>query len=426
MEIRSNAESRVLRSKGRTSTNRATAIFFALVYPFGALLLAFRNRRSPISWRALWFFVIYFGFTMVISNEKMDAFRYKEVFLEWAKSNTSLYKVIGLLYSKNSEYLDIVEPMISFIVSRFTVMPMFLFAAYGLVFGYFYAKNIWFLLDRIESRIKPSVYIYLFTFAFIIGFWQINGFRMWTAAHVFFFGAIRYIMNSDRKGILVASLSILFHFSFILPVLILVGFFLYKIKPVFAYWFYIASFVFAEINLGQVQGSLLSFLPEIFHGKVQEYTNYEYFDVRQGELEHRNWRFFIYNEIVKYVSLFYLSLIYFKGKSFLKSNKQLIYLFSFALLFIAIANFASSVPSGARFRLVGYLFAFFLIILYKQSTRKTTFTNLTNPIITVFLLLFCLGMLNTSFLTSNIMLYLGNPVAYFVTGIEVPISSFIE
>ena len=65
---------------------------------------------------------------------------------------------------------------------------------------------------------KKSAVIYFAVFVIVLGFWKISGFRMWTAAHIFFFGASQYFLDNKKSGILIAAVSVLFHFSYMFPV----------------------------------------------------------------------------------------------------------------------------------------------------------------------------------------------------------------
>jgi hypothetical protein len=66
----------------------------------------------------------------------------------------------------------------------------------------------------------------------IVPFWDINGVRMYTAAHAFFYGLLIYSFKKRNEGVLIAASSILIHFSFIFPVFMLLIGMLIKSKNV--------------------------------------------------------------------------------------------------------------------------------------------------------------------------------------------------
>ena len=55
-------------------------------------------------------------------------------------------KNINVYEEGERDSIDFVEPLISTIVSSFTSNYKILFAIYGLIFGFFYSRNIWILL----------------------------------------------------------------------------------------------------------------------------------------------------------------------------------------------------------------------------------------------------------------------------------------
>jgi len=179
-----------------------------LIHPLTAVVTAFANYRSSFAKNIVWLFVAFYGFTMVISDEGMDANRYRDDFLTLTKTEITAKSFVGMLYQEDSQYVDVAQPLISLLVSRLTNDPRILFAVFGLIFGYFYSRNIWFLLDRSGKGVKGSSLIYLLTFAIVIGFWSISGFRMWTAAHIFFFGSAKYFFENKKTGILISATSV--------------------------------------------------------------------------------------------------------------------------------------------------------------------------------------------------------------------------
>ena len=130
----------------RKSLMSAWILFF--INPFSATIIAFVNYRSAFAKNILWLFVVYYGFTIVISDEGMDANRYRNNFIALTSNKISAKDFVDLLYQEETEYVDVAQPLITFFVSRLTKDPRILFAVFGLVFGYFYSRNIWFLLER--------------------------------------------------------------------------------------------------------------------------------------------------------------------------------------------------------------------------------------------------------------------------------------
>ena len=203
---------------------RSTVVSLALFLfmPFLALLRVFFYYKLPETKNVIWLFTIFYGLTFVIIGGGKDAARYKNDFVKLAEDpHITFEEFTGYLYNEDTRYVDIAQPLISFIVSRFTNSPKYLFATFGLVFGFFYSRNINYLLLRVRQRMKPEAIPFIVLFALLVAIWQINGFRFWTAAHVFIYGIFNLNDGKKVKGILFSTLSLLVHFSFVLPLIVL-------------------------------------------------------------------------------------------------------------------------------------------------------------------------------------------------------------
>jgi len=381
-----------------------------LIHPVSALILAFLNYKSSYAKNFLWIFVAYYGFTMVISDVEMDANRYRDSFIALAESPVTAQNFISLLYQEDANFVDAVQPLITFLVSIFTNDYRVLFAIFGLVFGYFYSRNIWFLLERSGSRVKSSSCIFIFIFIIVIGFWQINGFRMWTAAHVFFFGAIQYLIDNKKKGIIIAAFSVFFHFSFILPVGLLLFFTVLPKKIDWFFWFFIITFFISELNVRMLTETLADLLPGVFVQRINSYTSDVYMEAVSDDLQTRNWRFHFYSQSIKWVATGFLGVIYFFGKKFIKENRNYNILFCYTIFFMAVVNLVSQVPSVNRFYLVVYLFVFAFIFLYLQHAPTFYLKRAILLISFPLLIFYSLGMINISFMTIGMITLIGNPI----------------
>jgi hypothetical protein len=185
-------------------------------------------------------------------------------------------------------------------------------------------------------------------FAFVIGFWQLNGIRMWTAAHIFFFGASQYLFDNKKRELLIAAGSVLVHYSFMLPVGLLVAFTLLQNRLNLYFLFYVTTFFIAELDLAFIRENLLAILPEAFHHRVMGYTSEGYAESLMGRT--RTWHVAYYGMALRWVIIVFLGLVYYKVTSVLKNpNQSLQRLLGFSFLFLGVANIFSVVPSGGRF-----------------------------------------------------------------------------
>jgi hypothetical protein len=406
--------------------SRLTIIALFLLSPFVALLLAMKRYKAGWAKNVAWFFVVFYGFTFVILSEGFDSSRYRDALVEMHQMDLTLRNFSTLLYSDETRYVDVVQPVTTFIISRFTDNYRVLFAVFGLIFGYFYSRNIWFLIDRAEPYLKKENIVIIITFAFLIGFWSMNGIRMWTAAHIFFFGSVKYLVDSDKKGIAIAAGSILMHYSFMLPVALLIGYYFLQNRIHLYYIFFIGSFFVSEIDIGFVREMMLVVLPEAFHGRVQNYASDAVYDRWSTRESTRNWYISYYRVGLKWFIISMLSIAYFTDLNKIKASGQLFSLLCFTFLFLGVANLAGMIPSGGRFGSVASLFAVAFIFLYFQNIEYPDFTRRLQVIWLPVLAFYCIIALRVGMDTIGILAVLGNPIIALFGNVEMAVIEILK
>ncbi len=357
------------------SDNKGALLLF-LMSPFLAMIVSVRYAKQKWSKNIFLLFCVFFGYTMVVistgTDGGSDSVRYKNWFIALAKENVSNDNFFELLYSggesDENSYLDVIQPLVSFIVSRLTDNYHFLFAAFALIYGYFYSRNVWYLLERIKSGQSFLITLFIAAFILICPIWSINGFRFWTAAQIFLYGAIPYLVEGRKRNLLVASLSILAHFTFILPVAVLFFYVFLGNKKMLLFAFFIITSFIQEFNVGNVNTALKS-LPAVFQGKVKTYASDENDD--EAVIIAQNW-YIKYNGLfLKIICYAFVIAFYYRGDAVFRKNRSLLNLFCFTMLFYGFANIANLLPQGVRFYNIGNLLAFFLIIYYIVNYKKT-------------------------------------------------------
>ena len=381
-----------------------------LVWPFLAFLSAFFHYKKPWTKNIVWLFIIYFGFTFVISGEGFDANRYREWFLLMAKQDISFDNLVSLLYMPGTRYVDIAQPIVTFLLSCLTDDSRILFAVFGLILGYFYSRNIWYLLEHAGFNIHIYTLPLIITFALLIGFWQINGFRFWTAAHIYLFGVLPYLIEEDRKKLWVAGLSVFFHFSFLLPVAVFFTYALVGKRIHFFFCFFILSFFVYKIDFHIIRNISL-YLPEVFQERSNMYLNYKYAANIAMDNATRNWYARYYMDILQMVLTALVVFTYF-NIIFLKTKKiWLIPLFSFSMFFSGIFNVLGNIPSVDRFITLGDMFLVCFLFFYFQYDNKVFRNKIILTIVLPFLLIFCVVSIRNSFDYMSLFTVFGNPVA---------------
>ena len=394
------------------------------------MIYAIRNYRAIWAKDLVWFFVIFFGFTLTIiladSDEQSDGSRYRDKFVAMAGQQVSFDNISVLFYDVDSQVLDVLETIVIFTVSRFTDNYHVLFAVFGLIFGYFYSRNIWYLIDRAGKGFATENIPIILTFAFVVGFWEINGFRFWTATHIFLFGALPYLFEGKKNYLGFAVLAVFMHFSYVLPLLVL-GFHIATGKRTSVYFIlFLLTFFVKEINLTQLGEFLTANLPEIFLPRVKGYVNEGYASDLSDVYAKANWYVVFYQLALKWSITLLMAGIFFYGKAFLKANKNFDRLFSFTLLLYSVANILSLVPAGGRFLSLSNLFALAFIFFYIQYAPNTKTIKRLMAVAIPALLLYVTVALRIGIQDMGILCIVGNPILRIFINAEVTVLAVLK
>jgi len=396
-----------------------------LVSPFLGFIQAFKHYKEDWAKNSVWLFVIFYGYTMY-RPEIMDSSRYVTKLKELYNTPLNWDVFVTNFYSEESGTIDIYQPLLTYILSIFTDNGNILFAFFGILFGYFYSRNIWLLLDYSRNqRMSKMLIAIIVTFSCVIGFWNLNGVRMWTAAHMFFYGSFLLLVYGNRKGIVIAALSILVHFSFVLPVGVLVFFYFIKIPWRILYFFFIASFSVTTLNLDSIRSRLESVAPEFLLPRVKSYTSDEYVEVISDLNATANWYVTYYNTLLNWFLVLLFSSIYFSTAKSKTQNKSFSNLFGFSLLLMSVGNITALLPSGARYLLLAQLFGMALIYFYyvvfndKEFKKRVLFAS---PLLFFYIIV----SVRISFDTISFMTILANPIMATIIDLPIPLIDLIK
>lgn len=395
-----------------------------LIWPFGTMIAAFNDRKKYWAKDIFWLFCTYFGFTFIISDENLDSARYAIVLSEFHESGLRFGDIIRLLYSTGSEYIDIVQPILTYLTAIFTDNPAILFSVFAFVFGFFYSRNIWYILDRINGKITIEAFVFILAYILICPIWFINGIRMYAAAQVFIFGLMPYIFEGNKKNLIWSFGSVFFHFSFVFPVLILFSYMLIRNRPVFFFVFSLITLFISEINLEVFRG-LFSFLPGFMQSRIS------YFDAEgaRGLSELRqelSWYLKFSEQAVKLVGYAFTIVIFSKGKSIFKNNPEMLNLLSFSLWIYGWSNLARLIPSGGRFTTVADMIMMTFLIFFITKFYNDKVYKYLNIIAIPVLLLFIIVSLRIGADMCGFYAILGNPIIAGIYKDTVPVIEFVK
>lgn len=413
--------------KDERSTNNVYAASAFLLWPFLSAVAAVKNYNRPWAKNLFWAFCAFYGFAFAIGAESQgsDIVRYVAEF-------QALYGV-PMTFSKAIDYfmysgeIDVLRTFIAITLSRFTDSQAILTLVYGTIFGYFFSRNIWYVLERLEGKIQPITILLLICFFLVVPIWNINGFRMWTAAHVFLFGLLPYLCEGKKKGLWIACSSMLVHFAFLVPVGVLLGYVFLGNRLTLYFIFYLATFFISEINMTVFNNIIEGYMPEIFQERTSYYRSETAVEKKGSGSSQRVWYARWYGRALSYAVMGFLVVLYLKGRKFIKNHDSWLRLFSFVLLFYGAANILSLVPSGSRYISVVNLSALALIIWYVQNLPQERVMKRFIILATPALLLFAIVSLRIGLYSLSATAILGNPIiAFFMMGENFSMNDFLR
>lgn len=340
-----------------------------LVSPFLSLVTNFTNYRSRYFPGVLYLFCIFYGYTFTFVSDALDGARIVEK-LTFAKY-LPFYTFSGLDAILSTGNTEIIENSIIWIVANTFGTSQMLFMVYAAIFGFFYIKNYTIVVSYIPITATWLHVILLTTFMLVIAIWEINGWRMWTASHVFFYASYNLIIAAKRKYgfFLLIFLTPFIHFSFWIPVIVFLIFYLFKyflskkiLFPLFILSLISSPFEFTNENLINVINI------ENVQNKISAYGNEDYVESRGFATQSLSFHAKYYRVFLKYALILVFVIILLKLKKNKPDQGKLIEwvlsfgIFSNLLVFVPISNLT-------RFSLLAYMFYIcgILLLIYRNK-----------------------------------------------------------
>lgn len=385
--------------------------------------------KSKVAFTVLLLFCVFFGLTFVVPDDiqgAADSARYARELANMHSNSFTFLQFKNYLYSDESGSVDIYQPLITWAVSQFTGNPKWLFAIFALVFGFFYLQNIRMLIEEISGSYRFLLLVILVLFVLINPIWNINGVRMWTAAQVFLYGVMLIYLKGKNEGFLWAFLSILIHFSYVFPLILLLGFRFLPKNSLLLFLFFIFSFMVSELNIELIR-VFAEDLPDVFQSRVNSYTSdqvLEKFSDRGND--QLSFHVVLAGRSQAYIMFFFLILIFFLRNKFSYYNVYCLNFLNLALFFTAWANIASIVPSGGRFILIANSLTLIALILYLGKIEyKEKWIKLIYPLVP-FILFIIVFKIREGADYFGFMTLFGNPLLALFVEDNVPFIVFIK
>lgn len=428
-------------SKG--AQNDSHWILFILL-PFFSALSAIRNFRAPWAKNIMWAFVVFFGFTFSIGKETMssgtdsgsDINRYISQLKELYGKSLTVDEMVE--YFEDSGEADILRTVIAITVSRFTDNQRILIAIYGFIFGFFFTRNVWYLFERLQGRLKLFSIFLMATFFLLDSFWEINGFRFYTAIHIFIYGLLPYIYEGKKRTLWICASAVLVHFSFFLPNAILLIYLLAGNRSLFYFIFFVSSAFVQQLDLTVFNNFIENNVPELLVDRSAAYRNEDRVSRYRSDddvvipesatdvVVVKNWYAKVYAKGLHLSLTIILIFLYVLSIKKIKGIPGLYNAFCFTLLFFAVSNVMASLPSGNRFLTISSMLAASVILLYFQNYSKEQYLYTLMLALSPFFLLFFLVSIRIGLYSIGLQTVIGNPVLGIITDYNLSLNDLIK
>lgn len=362
------------------NNNKSNALVLTFLFPFAGLIYSLANWRQSWAKNAFWLACVYLGAVFIFCPEGTilgvgaDGGRYALDLMNFHENRSDFLSVLAQ-YRLERDSLDFYQPLVTYIVSRFTDNAHLLFAVFAAVFGFFYSRNIWYVLDRLPQKKLGNIFILVALYFLACPITQINGVRMWTALHVFVYAMMPYLWERDKSKLWWVIVTPLIHFSFLYVAIFALVYSLLPLRlktksntfMLIAFVLYIATLFVNSISLDAFSEVAMEYTPDSFERKVEIYVNQDYADRRIEAQSSYNWYIAVSNIFKKWIyNIIFILLLPCIKRNF-KSERNIINLYLFTLLFGSIANLMALIPSGGRFQLVALMFklSLFLLVLFR-------------------------------------------------------------
>ncbi len=353
----------------RKTSNIGVFLTF-LFWPLLSLILTYRHLKQSTTQNAIWLYNVFLGLTFSFYTFS-DCARYaEELKLYHSQFKFTFLEFINHVFFSVDSRIDFIQPLITYLVSLFTDSSSILLGSFGLFYGYFYSRNIWFAITRIKSKVRIEALSYFLILFILVPMWNINGFRFYAATHVFIYGFNLFVFKKENfKGLFFIIFSLFVHDTFIIAISVFFFFFLLKNKTQIIFYFYLISLIFSNIGRNFASDFFEKFSGNLLLKDRSGYLNEEYAITVQSNVDSWNWYVKYHYTLIDSLVMTSIIWIYFYRKKILFSISQNMDLFSFGLLMLGVVNFLGDIPSMKRFQYVGYLPLLLMLFIFFQETN---------------------------------------------------------
>ena len=411
-----------------------------LLFPFVGLILSLVQWKKSWAMNMFWLACIYMGAILIYHHEGtmlgegMDSGRYVLTLINMHSNPYITFWSVLSLYQIDMNYMDLYQQLITYFVSRFTDNGHVLFAVFATVFGFFYSRNIWYILNKLPSKKLGILYVLFGLFFLVCPITQINSVRMWTALHVFVYAMLPYLVEKKKSRLWLLFITPLIHFSYLYVVIFSIIYvlipFRFKTNNIFVIYFaiitYIVTLFINSLSLDTVSSMMAEYSPEAYEERIDWYVDQNLLDRNQEAANANNWYLAVGKNISNWSYSVILVLLFPIIRKYFKDNKTITNLYVFTMLISTFANITALIPSGGRFQILASMFKLSTILLIILNIPKNITVYKICQIFSIILILPLIVEFRKLFDFFGINLIFGNFITAFISETNVPLIAFIK
>ena len=411
-----------------------------LFWPFGVFLHSLKNIFDKKNQYFILAFSFLYGYSVFLFSG--DILRYEQSFYEMINVNWNEYYYLitnrflsSEVITQSGPYLatqpDYFALSLQFFVSRLTDNPRWFWAVVSLIYT-FLTLHFFNIIYKETNWVKNSYSQRIFFIGLILivpFFVGVTGVRFWPALFLFMAYAIKFSHKKKIRYLIIAASSILIHFSFILPVLLLIisfflpkSRFLYKIIAVLS--LILMSTNSTSASLSFIANFSSNMEESALTERTESYTDTEGLEHRYKKVSDSNWYVRYSANFVLYFFIF-LGVIDVFGLFKFKENEFLYNTFPLFFIFLVLTMLTKDLGSISRFKYILYLLVLsrysILIGLQPFDFRLKGISYLFLPI----LILFVIVSFRSGFYTVDPLLLVNNSILTFFIHSDISLSQLL-
>lgn len=411
-----------------------------LLFPFVGLILSLVYWKKSWAMNMFWLACIYMGAILIYHHEGtmlgegMDSGRYVLTLINMHNNPYITFWSVLSLYQIDMNYMDLYQQLITYFVSRFTDNGHVLFAVFATVFGFFYSRNIWYILNKLPSKKLGILYVLFGLFFLVCPITQINGVRMWTALHVLVYAMLPYLVEKKKSRLWLLFITPLIHFSYLYVgifsiIYVLIPFRFKTNNSLFIYFAiitYIVTLFINSLSLDTVSSMIAEYSPEAYEDRIDLYVNQNLLDRNNTAAAANNWYLAAGRNISNWSYSIILVLLFPVIRKYFKGNESITNLYIYTMLIGSFANITALIPGGGRFQLLATMFKLSTILLIILNIPKNMTVYKISSIFSIILILPLIVEIRKLFDFFGINLIFGNFITVFISETNVPLIVFIK